>query len=139
MKGNLLIVDDEKILVKRLKANLEELADTIYTAEDGLTALAVISSTDIHCIVCDINMPRMNGMELIRAVREQNNDVPFIFFTGHGNGDIMNEASRYGAFDFLNKPDFEGLEEVVRKGLKAGTSQEETISADFTEEMKKLK
>jgi two-component system nitrogen regulation response regulator NtrX len=133
MKGNLLIVDDEPILLKNLRANLEEYADEIFVANNGLEALEIIAKEDIHCIICDINMPKMNGVEVIKRIREQNNDVPFIFYTGHGNKELMFEAIKYGAFDFLNKPYFDGLEEVVSRGMKNGFSR--NVPTDDTVEM----
>lgn len=119
-KGNLLIVDDEPLLLKRLKMNLEEYADKVFTAEDGIQALEILKKEEIHCVVCDVNMPRMNGIEVIKKIRQDNNQVPFIFYTGHGNHEMMLEVSKYGAFDFFNKPDFDGLEEVIARGLREG-------------------
>jgi len=119
-KGNLLIVDDEPIILKRLKFNLEEYADEIFTAENGIKALEQLSEHEIHCVICDINMPKMNGVEVIKSIRKEGNEVPFIFYTAHGNQDLMMEAVKYGAFDFLNKPNLDGLEEVIARGLKEG-------------------
>lgn len=119
-KGNLLLVDDEPLLLKRLKSNLEEYADEIYTAENGIEALKIVKENQIHCIVCDINMPKMNGVQFIKTLREENNNTPLIFYTGHGNKDLMLEAIKYGAFDFLDKPHLEGLEEVIARGMKEG-------------------
>ncbi len=119
-KGNLLIVDDEEKLLKRLKFNLEDLSDKTFTADNGLEALEIIKKNEIHCIVCDINMPKMNGVEVIKSIRAQGNKVPFIFYTAHGNEELMLEAVKYGAFDFLNKPSIEGLEAVVANALKEG-------------------
>jgi DNA-binding NtrC family response regulator len=118
--GNLLIVDDEPLLVKRLKLNLEEYAEKIFTAENGLDAMHILSREEIHCVICDINMPKMNGVEVIKAIRAQNNNVPFIFYTGHGSQQLMLEAAKYGAFDFLDKPNLDCLEEVIARGLKEG-------------------
>ena len=119
-KGNLLIVDDEPIILKRLKFNLEELADEVFVAENGVEALGVIEANEVHCIICDINMPKMNGVEVIKKIRSSGNNVPFIFYTAHGNQDLMMEAVKYGAFDFLNKPNLDGLEDVVAGGLREG-------------------
>lgn len=119
-KGNLLIVDDEPLIVKNLKLNLEDYADNIFTAGDGLEALKVLSEQVIHCVICDINMPKMNGVDVIRNIRSKNNQVPFIFYTAHGSNDLMLEAAKFGAFDFLNKPNLDGLEEVIERGLKEG-------------------
>lgn len=123
-KGNLLIVDDEVILVKGIKANLEDQADRIFTAFDGIEALKVIDAETIHCVICDINMPRMNGIDFLKALREKNNKVPFIFFTAHGNHELMKEAAKFGAFDFLDKPYFNGIEDVVARGLNLGLNKE---------------
>jgi DNA-binding NtrC family response regulator len=120
-EGNLLIVDDEELLVKLIKKDLEKHAAQIFTAFNGLEALELLRNNTIHCILCDINMPKMNGVELLKHIRTSQNDVPFIFFTGHGSQALMMEAVKYGAFDFLDKPDFEGLEDVVRRGLDRGT------------------
>ena len=119
-KGNLLIVDDEPLLLKRLRMNLEDYADQVFTAGDGVEALELLTKENIHCVICDVNMPRMNGIEVIKKIRGDNNQVPFIFYTGHGNQEMMLEVAKYGAFDFFNKPDFEGLEEVIAKGLSEG-------------------
>lgn len=139
-KGNLLIVDDEPLLLKNLKANLEEYADVIYTAVNGLEALDIIAREKIHCIICDINMPKMNGVEVIKKIRSDGNSVPFIFYTGHGNRELMLEAVKYGAFDFLNKPHFDGLEEVIARGMKSGFGHPEKASSedDMLSEYKKL-
>jgi len=68
-----------------------------------------------------------------------NNEVPFIFYTGFASRDLMLEVVKYGAFDFLEKPDTEHLKEVILKGIKAGTSQEdESNESDFISEFKKL-
>lgn len=125
-KGNLLIVDDEVTLLKRLKFNLEEHADQVFTAENGVEALEILAENEIHCIICDINMPKMNGVEVIKRIREQDNEVPFIFYTAHGNQELMMEAVKYGAFDFLDKPSLEGIEEVVCRGLQQGLRKGET-------------
>ncbi len=119
-KGNLLIVDDEPLLLKRLKMNLQEYADIVFTAPDGIEALEILKKEKIHCVICDVNMPRMNGVEVIKRIRSEKNDVPFIFYTGHGNQEMMLEVAKYGAFDFFNKPNFDGLEEVIARGLKEG-------------------
>ncbi len=121
MKGNLLIVDDETLLLKKLKLLLDFLADEVFTATNGKEALEVMKQQKIHCVICDINMPVMNGVDVIKSIRKDGIDVPFIFYTGHGNHELMLEAAKYGAFDFLNKPNLDGLEEVVERGLNVGT------------------
>lgn len=127
-KGNLLIIDDEVLLLKGLKMHLGELADNIYVAEDGIKALDILKDKEVHCIMCDINMPKMNGIEVIKSIRSANNNVPFIFYTGHGNHELMLEAVKYGAFDFLSKPGMEGMEEIITRGLKKGIGLDDDSS-----------
>jgi len=141
-KGNLLIVDDEPMILEHLKMNLKEYADIILTAENGIEALEKIKKCEIHCVICDVNMPKMNGVEFIKKIRSFGNNVPFVFYTGHGNQKLMMEAIKYGAFDFLDKPDLDGLEEVISQGLKEGftrkTNRELTEDAYISDYRKLL-
>lgn len=139
LKGNLLIVDDEVLLLERLRFLLGNLSDKVLIADDGFKALEIMNTESIHCVLCDINMPKMNGIEVIRKIREMNYSVPFVFYTGHGNHELMLEAVKYGAFDFLSKPSFDGLEEVIERGLKRGCGNEENLEqSDFMSEYQKL-
>lgn len=137
-KGKLLLVDDEEMILKKSKLLLEEYADEIKTALNGKIALDLIKQEEFHCIVCDINMPVMNGIEVIKAVRELKIETPFIFYTGHGSEELMKEAIKYGAFDFLDKPGLDGLEEIVQRGLAEGTGEKDPSDADFVSEYQKL-
>ncbi len=139
-KGNLLIVDDEILLLRPLRMLLSPLADNVFEASHGVGALEIISKEIIHCVLCDIQMPKMTGVELIKILREKGNNVPFIFYTGHGNLTLMMEAAKYGAFDFLNKPSLDGLEEVIEKGLIIGITPHkvETILDHLSEYQKML-
>lgn len=141
LKGNLLIVDDEVDLINDLKQFLIDHADNIYVAQNGFEALKVLETYKINCILCDINMPKMNGVELIKKIRAAKNDVPFIFYTGHGNNTLMMEAVKYGAFDFLDKPNLTGVEEVVVRGLKEGLGGQDTKAPsddDFMSDYRKM-
>lgn len=139
-KGNLLLVDDEEHILQPLVYILGEYADELFTASNGQDALDLIEKNEIHCIVCDINMPVLNGVDVIKQVRDKNNEVPFIFYTAHGSEELMMEAAKYGAFDFLDKPNMDGLEEVVEKALKVGINegQTEVSPDDFMSEYQKL-
>lgn len=142
-KGNLLIVDDETYITKSMKTLLKSYADMIYTADNGVNALKILEVEDIHCVICDIRMPVMNGLELIKNIRKLENDVPFIFYTAHGNHDLMKEVIKYGAFDFIDKPDMEGIEETVKRGLRQGLldikeNKSEEDHLEFINEYQKL-
>ena len=144
MKGNLLIVDDETVLLTNLQLILEDYADHIFLAKNGAEAEAILKKEDIHCVVCDINMPVMNGVELIKRANEMKFDCPFIFYSGHGNDELMLEVAKYGAFDFLDKPLLDGLEEVVKAGLQLGLNPKSPAKekllfiSDYTRLLEKL-
>lgn len=138
-KGNLLIIDDEVELAENIKILLMDYADKIDLAHNGQEGLDKLKSENYHCVICDINMPIMNGVEVIKQARNLNIDAPFVFYTGHGNQDLMMEVVQYGAFDFLNKPNLDGLEDVVMRGLKEGFKSDSPQSDDdFMSEYKKM-
>lgn len=99
-----LVVDDEIGIRKALTQTLEIEGIPTLTAANGQEALAQVQSGWAGVIVTDINMPVMDGMELIRHVRAIDPDLPVIMLTGHGDVSIAVEAMRSGAYDFLEKP-----------------------------------
>lgn len=121
-KGNLLIVDDEKDLLDSLHFILEDYADHVYHAQNGLEALDVLSKESIHCVVTDINMPKLNGIDFLKEARKRGIKVPFIAYTGHATKDLIIELKEYDLMDLLNKPFLDGLEDLIQKGLKQGVS-----------------
>ncbi|MBT3984638.1 MAG: response regulator [Bacteriovoracaceae bacterium] len=120
MKGNLLIVDDEEFLRSQLPELLEDLADKIFTAENGKEGLQILAREEIHCVVSDLKMPVMGGNEFIKEARAQGFNTPFIFFTGYGSDETMLEVSEYGTHDFIAKPGLENLFESVSSALESG-------------------
>jgi DNA-binding NtrC family response regulator len=138
-KGNLLIIDDEPLLLEKTSILLEDIADNVFTAVDGGKGLEILSKEEIHCVVCDINMPEMNGIQVIEKIREDGVDVPFIFYTGHGSRELMKAAVKFGAFDFIDKPNLDGLEEACARGLKIGLRENDLeVENDFISEYKEL-
>ena len=127
IKGNLLIVDDEKLILESLSITLRPMADRIFTALNGNEAMQILRKETVHAIISDIRMPEMNGVELLKAIRAEKNDVPFVFFTGHGNVNLLEEAIQYGAFDFIDKPNMERLDEVVKTALVFGISESRSL------------
>ncbi|HAZ13440.1 MAG: hypothetical protein A2X86_14550 [Bdellovibrionales bacterium GWA2_49_15] len=122
-KTTLLIIDDEKVLLENVAELLAGIADNIVTCDNPFKAIEVLKEGHVHCVICDIFMPGMNGVEVIKKTRELKNEVPFIFYTGHGNKDLMLEVAKYGALDFIDKPNMDGLEHAVVQGLKLGLEQ----------------
>ncbi len=122
-KGNLLLIDDEVLLLERTALLLEDIADHVYTADSGQKGISILNENTIHCIICDINMPEMNGVEVLENIRKTHPDLPFIFYTGHGSRELMKKAVKLGAFDFIDKPFLEGLESIAQAGLKMGLGE----------------
>jgi len=141
-KGTLLIVDDEEQLIENVMLLLEPYAERILSAPNGKEGLEVLKNEDVQCVICDIRMPVMDGIHLIREVRRSGNEVPFIFYTAHGDPSLMKEAIKYGAFDFLDKPELLNLEDIVQRGLAHGfkvqSDTDDPSSGDFVSEYQKI-
>ena len=119
-KTKILIVDDEKHIRESLAMLLKRYYDEIVTAANGMEGLRALAEGGVSCVLSDINMPVMDGITFIKKAREGKNNVPFIFFTGYGNEKFMLDALTYGAFDFIDKPNFDNLEEIVKRGVESG-------------------
>jgi two-component system response regulator FixJ len=120
--GTLLIADDEPILCEQLVYVLSSLGAPIITAKDGKELLErVLDTPDVTAILSDIQMPEMNGMEVLREIRSRGIETPVVFLTGFGDKDMVVEALRFGAMDFLEKPySTENLRAVMSQALELG-------------------
>ncbi|MEK6772795.1 MAG: response regulator [Bdellovibrionota bacterium] len=122
-KGTLLIADDEPVLLEQLVEILSELGYPIVTAKDGNEMLEqVTQNPNIVAILSDIKMPGLTGIEALRALREKQIDVPIVFLTGFAEKNLVVEALRLGALDFLDKPfEFQILKKVMSQAIEIGT------------------
>jgi len=109
MRGTILIVDDSammrKIVLRALTlAGLD--FQKVLEAEDGSAALALLRENTVELIMCDINMPVMNGLELLKAIREQNlaAGVPVVMVTTESSAEHVREAVAVGASGYIRKP-----------------------------------
>jgi FixJ family two-component response regulator len=101
---DVLIVDDEKNIRLTLSMALEPLGLNIVTAVNGEDALSVLKTRDIDIILLDLKMPGIDGIEVLRRVRELHSDIRVIIITAHGTIDSAVEAMKLGAVDFIQKP-----------------------------------
>ena len=112
----LLIVDDEKNIRLTLSQVLETLGAEVDTAADGEEALTKLKGREFGLILLDIRMPGMDGMEILRRVREIRPDIRVIMITAYGTIESAVEAMKLGAVDFLQKPfDPEEIRELVSR------------------------
>ena len=120
MKKILLIEDEEPIRRVLSKILTEENKGYyISESEDGKDGLLKLTKEDYDLVLCDIKMPKMDGVEVLQTVRENGIDIPFIMLTGHGNISTAVEAMKAGAFDFISKPpDLNRLLTSVRNALE---------------------
>ena len=99
-----LIVDDNKTSADTLSALVKRRGHATHTAYDGRQALSVMESEPVDVLVTDLKMPEMDGMQLLRAVRDRWPEVVVIVVTAHGSVGTAVEAMKAGAFDFVTKP-----------------------------------
>jgi two-component system, NtrC family, nitrogen regulation response regulator NtrX len=102
--ANILIVDDEKAIRKTLGEILGYEGYKIEEAADGEEALKKFSSGQFDVVLCDIKMPRVDGIEFLEKARQINPDVPVIMVSGHGTIETAVEAVKKGAYDYISKP-----------------------------------
>ena len=101
---NILIIDDEKAIRKTLSEILSFEGYKIDEDADGEEGLKRFSEKTFDLVLCDIKMPKLDGIEFLEKAREINADIPIIMISGHGNIDTAVEAVKKGAFDYISKP-----------------------------------
>ncbi|MEP7163731.1 MAG: sigma-54 dependent transcriptional regulator [Ferruginibacter sp.] len=101
---NILIIDDEKAIRKTLSEILSFEGYKIDEAADGEEGLKRFGEKTFDLVLCDIKMPKLDGIEFLERAREINADIPIIMISGHGNIDTAVEAVKKGAFDYVSKP-----------------------------------
>jgi DNA-binding NtrC family response regulator len=102
--SNILIVDDEKAIRKTLSEILSYEGYKIEEASDGEEGLRRFRDKTFDVVLCDIKMPKIDGIEFLDKVREVNPDVPVIMISGHGTIETAVEAVKKGAYDYIAKP-----------------------------------
>ena len=123
----ILIIDDEKSIRKTLSDILSYEGYKIEEAADGLEGINLFKRKSYDVVLCDIKMPKVDGMEFLEQAVQVNPDVPVIMVSGHGNIDTAVEAVKKGAFDYISKPpDLNRILITIRNALDRTTLVEET-------------
>jgi CheY-like chemotaxis protein/predicted regulator of Ras-like GTPase activity (Roadblock/LC7/MglB family) len=123
---SVLLVDDEKNFLLSLAEMLKDSEDefSIKTAENGREAAAVIDAGNIDLVVTDLNMPEMDGFELMAHISQVNSEMPVIAMTAYGTPEMESRLRNMGAFQYIEKPiDFDSLLRKIKDGLKAGSTK----------------
>ncbi len=125
--ASILIIDDEKAIRKTLGEILSYEGYKIEEAADGEEGLKKFSNNTFDVVLCDIKMPKMDGLEFLEKARQVNADVPIIVISGHGNIETAVEAVKKGAFDYISKPpDLNRMLITLRNALDKQTLVTET-------------
>src|SRR5690348_18486812 len=125
--GHVLLVDDDVALLRALPEFLRIRMDglTVDTASSGVVALDRISARDYDAIVSDIRIPGMDGLELLNEIRSQRPDTPTLMITGFADQELVVQALRAGAYDFIEKPiDRDYLLASLRRAMERRRSEE---------------
>ncbi len=102
--SRILVIDDERSIRSTLKEILEYEKHVVHDAPDGAEGLKLASEGSYDVILCDIKMPKMDGLEVLEKLQELAPDTPVVMISGHGNIETAVEAIKKGAFDFISKP-----------------------------------
>ena len=118
--AKILVIEDEAAIRRVLVKILSEESDTyqVDEAEDGLEGAEKIKKEDYDLVLCDIKMPKMDGVEVLEAIKKVKPEIPFVMISGHGDLDTAVNTMRLGAFDYISKPpDLNRLLNTVRNAL----------------------
>ena len=118
--SKILIIEDEAAIRRVLVKILSEESDTykVDEAEDGAQGLEKVKNEDYDLILCDIKMPKMDGVEVLDAVKKIKPEIPMVMISGHGDLETAVNTMRLGAFDYISKPpDLNRLLNTVRNAL----------------------
>lgn len=110
--STILVVDDKEMLRDSVGATLQRAGFSVVTATDGASALSAIARRRPDCVVTDLKMPGMTGLELLEQAKQIDDALPFVVMTAYGAVDTAVQAIKLGAFDYITKP-FEGDELVI--------------------------
>ena len=136
-KPNILVVDDEEDIRSSLKMILEYEGMNMTPAASAAAALELVQVRQFDAVLLDIKMPRMDGLELLGELRKLQHTMPVVMISGHGTVATAVEATRLGAFDFMEKPlERDRVLLVLRNALEQHRLREENQDLRLSYESK---
>jgi DNA-binding NtrC family response regulator len=126
--ARLLLVDDDPLIVNSLSEFLKLEGYAVDTASDGSLAIEMLAANRYNLVLTDVNMPRTNGLELLRTIRHQYPDVVVLVITGYGTIENAVEAVKMGAFEYLTKPI---IDDEIRVTIQKALKQQTLLSENF--------
>ncbi len=125
--AKILIIDDEKTIRNALRDILEHEKHVVDEAEDGAAGLEKAKKGSFDVVLCDIKMPKLDGLEFLQKLMAHDDEIPVIMISGHGTIDTAVDALKKGAFDFIEKPpNISRILVAVRNALDRGNLVQET-------------
>jgi two-component system, NtrC family, nitrogen regulation response regulator NtrX len=125
--AKILVIDDEKPIRSTLIDILEYEKFTVEEAADGQQGISMVKRSKFDVILCDIKMPKMDGIEVLEKIMELAPETPVVMISGHGTIDTAVEAIKKGAFDFISKPlDLNRLLVTIRNAMERNSLISET-------------
>ncbi|MCQ2252891.1 MAG: sigma-54 dependent transcriptional regulator [Bacteroidales bacterium] len=133
--AKILIIDDERSIRNTLKDILSYENHEVTLAQDGIEGIETVGKDKFDIILCDIKMPKMDGLEVLDKLMEMGNDTPIVMISGHGTVDTAVEAIKKGAYDFIEKPlDLNRLLVIIKNA-----TEKKALVAETKELKKKIK
>jgi two-component system response regulator FixJ len=140
-RGKVYVIDDDEAMRDSLEFLLNSVEFEVMAFDSAQDFLGAIAGLEFGCIVSDVRMPGIDGIELLRRLKEQQCRFPVVIMTGHGDVPLAVEAMKLGAFDFLEKPfDDDLLISMVDTGLKRAEpeARQEAITREIAERIATL-
>jgi DNA-binding NtrC family response regulator len=126
--SRLLLVDDDPLIVNSLCEFLRLEGYQVDSAPDGARAVEMLAANRYNLVITDVNMPRTNGLELLRTIRNHYPDVVVLVITGYGTIENAVEAVKMGAFEYLTKPI---IDDEIRVTIQKALKQQTLLSENF--------
>ena len=119
LRGKILVIDDEKFIIKSLKQHLEKEGCEVLTAESGEEGLEIYKADAPDIVLLDLNMPGIGGIETLKAIKKLNSDAIVIIITAYGDIETAVSAIKMGAYDFVEKPfELNRISVLIKKAME---------------------